>query len=461
MDREAIYLRLPVALQNAMASLEGWRVQHVRYSSSFVYYLQLAENRLSWSDEQIVGYLNDRLRNFVRHCVQTVPYYRRLFVDHGIDMNSISSLNDMQKIPLLTKSTVQDHYQELLSEAVPQKQRIITHTSGTTGGGLRFATTLDAIHEQWATWWRYRRIHGIQLDTWCGHFGGRSVVSLSQKSPPFWRYNLPGHQILFSAYHMAPDTIRFYVDELRRRKLPWLHGYPSLLALVGGCMLEQDLELGYVPRWITTGAENLLPQQATVIERAFGVRPIQHYGMAEAIANFSQCRHGRLHVDEDFAAVEFILNPDGPGYKVIGTNFTELATPLLRYDIGDIIELGDGSCDCGLPGRIVKRVDGRQEDYVILRNGARLGRMDHVFKDMVSIREAQLYQNTPGVIEVRVVRNNSYSNRDENRLLQELYKRIGDEAEVHVVYVERIERSATGKLRFVVSNIDEGYLVSR
>jgi len=55
------------------------------------------------------------------------------------------------------------------------------------------------------------------------------------------------------------------------------------LTLSGGC---------YPIRWITVGAENLLPQQADLIEQAFGARPRQHYGMAEAIANSSECERG-------------------------------------------------------------------------------------------------------------------------------------------------------------------------
>jgi phenylacetate-CoA ligase len=180
--------------------------------------------------------------------------------------------------------------------------------------------------------------------------------------------------------------------------------------------------------------------------------------MAEGVANFSECKNGKLHVDEDFAAVEFISNSNGSGNKVIGTNFTNFATPLLRYEVGDIVDLDNESCDCGLPGRIVKCVDGRQEDYIILRNGARVGRMDHIFKDITSIREAQIYQNLPGIVIVRVVKSELYSDKDESMLYREFRKRVGDEAEVQIQYVDYIQRSSTGKLRFVVSEVPEGRL---
>jgi phenylacetate-CoA ligase len=457
-DREIFYLKLPILLQHATCSIEGWRIQRSRFGNRFQKLLQEAEERTFWTAEQVTAYRDERLRAFVRHCYHMVPFYRRRFQELGLVPDDIQTLEDLQKLPVLTKEEVQNNYPDLVSQAVPPKKQIITHTSGTTGGGLRFSTTLQSIQEQWAIWWRYRRWHGLQPGTWCGYFGGRSVAPLSQTRPPFWRYNFPGKQILFSAHHMSHDNLDAYIGELFRRQPLWLHGYPSLLALVAGHVLERGMDLDYRVRWITIGAENLLPQQIELIQQAFGVHPKQHYGIAEAVANISECDHGQLHVDEDFAAVEFIPNPHGPGYKVIGTNLTNPATPLLRYDVQDLVTLAEATCPCGRPGRIVASVDGRAEDYIVLRNGARLGRLDHIFKDLVNIREAQIYQKYPGEIIIRVVRGDGYSETDEVALLKETQKRLGSDTEICIDYVESLERSRTGKLRFVISEIPEGQL---
>jgi phenylacetate-CoA ligase len=292
------------------------------------------------------------------------------------------------------------------------------------------------------------------MGTWCGYFGGRSVVPVSCDQAPFWRYNFPGRQIMFSAYHITRRYMAAYIDELRRRRPPWLHGYPSLLALVAFYLADTGHDLGYQVRWITTGAESLLPHQSDLIQRAFGVKPRQHYGMAEAAANFSECELGRLHVDEDFAAVEFLPAGDGV-FRVVGTNFSNPATPLIRYEVQDYVTLAGNGCPCGRPGRIVASVDGRVEDYVVLPNGCRLGRLDHVFKDLVHITEAQIYQRSSGEITLRIVPGPQYSSSDEERLLSELRRRVGDKLRVRIDYVNAIERTASGKLRFVVTELSE------
>jgi phenylacetate-CoA ligase len=450
---EAVYLKLPIAMQHLLCSVEGWRIQQSRFDKQFHILLNEAQSRTYWEQKQLHTYRDERVRQFVLHAAQTSPFYRRRFQELQINPEEIRGVNDLAVLPILTKREVQEHAAEIASESVRERDRRMTHTSGTTGSGLRFPTTRRATHEQWAVWWRYRHWHGLRQADWCGYFGGRSVVPIAQTKKPFWRYNYPGKQIIFSGYHLSPANLPAYIEELRRRQPVWLHGYPSLLTLLAAYLLETNETPGYRPRVITTGAENLLTQQADLLERVFGVRPRQHYGLAEAVANISECEAGRLHVDEDFAAVEFIKNPHGNGFKVIGTNFTNPAMPLLRYDTEDVVTLNNEPCVCGRAGRVVEKIDGRLEDYLVLKSGAYVGRLDHIFKDLIHIKEAQIVQQAVGQMRIRIVRGGGYSDEDQAALLAETRQRVGNDMEITLEYVEKLERTQTGKLRFVVSEI--------
>jgi phenylacetate-CoA ligase len=435
---------MPPSIQHLLVTAEGYRVHRGRFGHQFDLELARARARAGAAKEDILRYRDRRLESFVADAMRS-PFYR------GHRPASAAGPRGFEAFPILDKSTVQACAAQIAHGSRNVSQ--IAHTSGSTGAGLRFPVTAAAIRQQWATWWRYREWHGLHRGIWCGYFGGRSLVPVGHRRPPFWRYNAVGRQVLFSAYHIRPDTWRAYLAELQRRRLPWLHGYPSVLALLASYLLEHRASLGYEIRWVTVGAENLLRSQADAIERAFGVRPRQHYGMAEAAANASECPSGRLHVDEDFAFVEFVPREHRAGYRIVGTNFTNTAFPLVRYDVGDIAYVSGQSCDCGRPGRIIDRIEGRREDYVLLPDGALIGRLDHIFKDQVRVREAQIHQPERRRVVMRVVRRDDFTVDDEASLMREARRRLGDEIEIEIDYRDGLPRTASGKLRFVVSDV--------
>ncbi len=276
------------------------------------------------------------------------------------------------------------------------------------------------------------------------------MVSLKQKLPPYWRKNFAGRQLMFSAYHLGQTTAREYFSALADQHIEWLHGYPSIISLLAKYKVSLGIE--YRPKIISFGAESLTaPQRSAIIEAFPAAVLIQHYGQAEAVANISQCTCGSLHVDEDFSWVEFLPLPDQPGlFRLIGTNWTNAAFPLFRYDTGDIVSLNQPACSCGSSWRVVGDIDGRIEDFVELPNGTKVGRLDHIFKDMVNIAEAQIRQEKAGNLIFSVVKGSDYSADDERALLDETRKRLGNEIRVDIEYRGSIPRTRSGKLRLVV-----------
>lgn len=450
MNLESLYLRLPITCQNWAIGFEGRRVQQRRYGRGYAESAAAVLHRESYLPAELARYRTERLAAHLEAAACT-PFWRGRFAQFGVDPHASDPFSALSRLPPLTKEEVKTDAEALRNPASKPSELLSVHTSGTTGSGLVFVQTRAMERVTWATWWRYRGWHGLSQNDWCSYFGGRSVVPLSQRHSPYWRWNHPGRQLLFSGYHLSSSTAQDYVRALCEANIGWVHGYPSLLALLAALAIEQGLSLPRV-RIITVGAENLLSSQKSIITKAFQAPVLQHYGQAEGVANISQCPAGRMHVDEDYAGVEFLPVEGMPGsYRIVGTNWHNSAFPLLRYDTGDIatIEHSD-SCSCGRLGRVIRTIDGRQEDYLVLPNGARIGRMDHVFKDMVSVREAQIVQRHGGEIVVRVVRGDRYVPTDERRLVDELRKRLGHDIAISIQYTESIARTRSGKLRLVV-----------
>ena len=451
------YSALPVFLQNVACSAYGYRLNCRRYSGEYRRLEREAFERERWTREQLASFVNARLRRIVKHAGTSVVYYRKLFADLKIDYRDISTVSDLATLPVLNKRTVQEHAIEFASEHSRVLKSTVVHTSGTTGAGLVFPMSLEGEREQWAACWRYRRRFGVNHGTWYAHFFGKSVVPFDQEKPPFWRVNWPGRQILFSAYHMSPQHLPCYIDELNRRRPSMIQGYPSLLYLLASYMVSQHVRLDYEPRAVMTSSESLLAHQRQVIEQAFGIPCRQLYSLTEGVASISECPQGRLHVDEDYAYLEFLPLGDTSAYKVMGTTLTNLAFPLLRYDTGDVVEIDSscGRCQCGRPGRVVKSIDGRIEDYVVTPDGRKIGRLDHIFKDMVRIRQCQIVQDSVERVTFHIVRGPNYTPADEAALLAESRLRLGPLIRIDIAYTDTLERTSRGKLRFVISKVPE------
>lgn len=443
-----VYDNLPVFAQNMAFSYMGGRIQKTRFGEGFRKRLSEFESHDGWSRDQLTSWRNERLREIVAHCYVTVPYYRNVMDEGGIDPASIKDEDSLKALPVITKADVKANPGAFVSSKAKTMNILRVHTSGTTGSGFQFDSTVDCQQAQFACFWRYYRSHGLDHGMWQAQFSSRQAVPQRVCTPPFWRIDKPGRRYYMSAFHESPANMQAYYDVIRENHFPWISGYPSLMVLLAQWMNERDLSFDFV-KAVTCGAENLLGHQADAMERAFGVRPVQTYGQTENVAIFSQSPDGKILVDEDFSVVEFLPDAAGGGFSVVGSCLFNYATPLLRYDTGDIVQLGDQTG----PRREVSSIDGRREDYVHMPDGTKVGKLDHVFKDTPHFQEAQIYQAADYSLHLRVVGEPYLCVEDERTALAALRASIGEGLPVRFEYMSELPRSRSRKLRFVVSDV--------
>jgi phenylacetate-CoA ligase len=136
--------------------------------------------------------------------------------------------------------------------------------------------------------------------------------------------------------------------------------------------------------------------------------------------------------------------------------------PLIRYAVGDRARLapdsslrGGRACGCGRGLPILEAIEGRSDDVVITPDGRRVGRFDPVFKADLPIREAQIVQEAPDRLVVRVVPAPGWAPEQAEDLARRVRMRVGDAVAVAVEPVERIPRTKAGKFRAVVRAFGE------
>ena len=173
----------------------------------------------------------------------------------------------------------------------------------------------------------------------------------------------------------------------------------------------------------------------------------------------SQCENGLFHIRAEHSYVEILdehnqpAKPGTPGRLVV-TAFGNYATPLVRYDVGDIATLSENStCRCGRGGTLVERIIGRVEDYIVTPDGRFVGRLDHLFKNTTNVLMGQIVQDHVNEVRILIVRDGCYGPKDEAIIKKEARMRLGNKINIRFEYVEDIQRAKQGKFRFVISRV--------
>jgi phenylacetate-CoA ligase len=452
---EQIYPRLPVFLQNAACWYYGKKEAQVRFGRVFEQRLRELTDSEKWSAGEIEACQNDRLRSLIRHAYENVPYYRERWKTLKIAPDDIQSRDDLNKLPVLTKEEIRQNADRFVSQKTPGRELLSRHTSGTTGKALHFYMTADAVAFQWAVWWRHRMRFGASPGSWHANFTGQRVVPITQRTPPYWRWNRPMRQVLINMQSLTADKIASIMEMLNSQRLDFYCGYPSFIHMLAVNASDAGLRLSSPPRMIFTGAENMLDFQRRDIQAFTGATLSDHYGCTEACGNASRCPEFVYHEDFEFGILEGVERTPGDAARtIVCTGFACDAFPFIRYEVGDTAVWQDSKgCACGRNSTVLLRVEGRCDDYVVTPEGARIARLDYLFKDALNVTEAQIIQDRLGEITIRLVRRVTYSTKDELEIRRDIASWLSPALAVRFEYVQEIPREHNGKFRAVLSRL--------
>lgn len=457
-----IYESSPPWVQTALLNLHARRIQRHRYGPPYeeaVTWLREAE---TWSRDQIRDHQSSRLRRIVGAAYDASSYYRRIFDARGLSPADITTVDDLGSLPILSKSDVKANASQLLTGS-PDRDWLSGHTSGTTGSPLSLwydretcvmTNAVDRRHKMWA---------GMSSSDWIGLFLGRAVVPINQDGGAFWRTNWVQRQIWFSSFHMSPDNLDSYVDEIRSRRLEFLEGYPSTLYILANHVRSRNAKLPMTA--VITSSETLHPIQRTAIEEAFDCQLFDFYAQAERVVFAGECSHHTgKHVAEEYGFLEIVDDngravEDGVLGHVVGTSLYNAAMPLIRYRTGDVSAIVTGECQCGRIHRRLRDVTTKAEDMVITPDGRLISPsiLTHPFKPFASIDKSQIIQIARDEIVVKIVPGSGYTEEVEKELTARLRERLGSTIRIRFEVVADIPREASGKFRWVVSHIDTPY----
>lgn len=451
-----IYDFSPYSIKNLIATIYGAKAHYQRYGYHFYYWYNFLKKTEYYSSQELTKLRDQITIEFINRVLSHNSYYKKNY-----NTKFINSITDIKKFNIIDKNEMRNNLELIIDKSY--KKLIKSHTSGTTGSSLIFPITLECFQREYA----FRAIHyswsGVNFTSKpkIATFAGHPVAKPRQANPPFWVFDYLNNWLLFSSYHMSELFLRDYVKKLEEFNPVLIHGYPSSVYLVSLAFKKYGKSLTNL-KAVYTASETLLDFQRKAIEDAFQVKVYNWYGNSEMCANIVECENGRLHLKYEHSYVEILneKNQDckpGDRGRLVCTGFGNPAFPLVRYDIKDEVVVSEETyCPCGRGGLLIKEIVGRIEDYILTPSGKKIGRLDHLFKDTLNIKEAQIYQNKIDAIEIRVVPfNGELLKEDIKKILKEISLRIGDELNVNIIQVSHIERGSNNKFKFVVNELDK------
>ncbi|GBO82754.1 MULTISPECIES: phenylacetate--CoA ligase family protein [Marinobacter] len=444
---ESLYYSSPVWLQNMLVSALGYRLYMKRYTGRYHQIRALLSEARHWTASQRLAYQNERLYEMVRFCKQNVPYYQKLFAEHGLRDQDITHIDDLHKIPVLDKDTLRKDQGNF--RAVGSKPYILQNTSGSTGTPLTLAVDETTYKMAMALVVDHEEFHGVPFGARRATFAGRMVQRSDDLSPPFWRFNRAENQRLYSSYHLNRATFPFYQKDLDSFAPLELIGYPSAISDIAGYYELTETRPQFRPKAIITNSETLLSWQRERIENVFQCPVRDYYGTAEYVVFAGQDGEGLYRVNPTLGITEVLTDERNKLQgDIIATSLTNYCMPLLRYRVGDsatLISESEGNVQTRFAG-----INGRLDDYIETPDGRRIGRIDHIFKGLTGIKEAQVIQETNEYCRILIVKESAESSLNEHVLQENFHARIGPEMKLFIEYTGQIPRAANGKFKSVV-----------
>lgn len=395
------------------------------------------------------------LRDMLSYAFERVPHYRNLARTLGCSPQEIRSVDDLRVLPILTRNGVRERYAELCPDAGAHKCETRS-TGGTTGTPITYRLSREDRFLGAALMYRGWGYAGYTPGDRMVALGGRSLGISENPGMAAQVQAIARNLTRLSAFDMSESALDSYIACINRVRPAFIRGYPGALQVLAHRVLEKRATV-WSPRAVFTTSEVLLPHMRESIEKAFGCRVFDGYGLNDGGVSAYECEaHDGLHIDTERSVLEVVDDRGHPLKKGIGriiaTTLTNRAMPLLRYDTGDIGEIdADAVCACGRPRQLLKKVFGRSTDVLITPEGTRVHGWFFLYMFWglgKGIHEYQVVQESVRDIVVRLVPGDGFDATVIHRIIA-LTRAQAPGWVVRVDMVDAIPRTEGGKAKFI------------
>jgi phenylacetate-CoA ligase len=422
-------------------------------------------DKTQWLPREDIERLQNRnLRFLIRHSYDTVPYYNRVFRKIGLSPEAVRCVEDLSKVPVLTKEDVRANSSDLVSRGFPMGQ-LVPYTSGGSGDQLRFYVTKDQLSWEIAAEFRAYGWADYKLGDNCFMFWA-SPIDLSKYKSVQKRFSSKLERVFIgNTYILSNQVLSKFAALLLARRPKIVKGYTSSIYLMAKYLVDNGID-GVRPKAVITTAETLFDSMRETIETAFGCKVFDFYGSREVGGLAAECEaHSGYHLSAENVAMEFVKDGEQVGNNekgvILVTSLRNYGMPFIRYKLGDVGSPSGRVCECGRGLPLVNTIEGRISDFMaVYDKSGNVVPVGPIYPLIiyglmkVPLKSVRVLQKEVNKLEIKAVKSKGYSQKHTDYLIKQIHDGIGEDVQIEFEFLDSLPPLPSGKRSTFISKIN-------
>ena len=428
---------MPLKLFDTILKLQGFEIDKARMAF----------------DISDLGDIENQQQAILKYHFTNNHFYNSLVTDKTVSW---------EELPVLTKQNLQQALHKRLSKGFTTKNIFKGKTSGSSGHPFTYAKDKYAHAMTWAAFHKAYKQHGIDLNTSLqARFYG---IPLSGKA----RYlelvkDFVSYRKRFPIFNMNEEVLQGFVNQFSKHDFEYINGYTSSIVLLAKYCQSKNIVLKSSCPTLKISivtSEMLFPDDRLLLEKWLGIPIINEYGASEVGLIAIQNSNGDFEINQQNLFVEVVNEdnrqvPDGEIGRILVTDLYNKASPMIRYEIGDM-----GSLETLENGtRVLKQLQGRTSDVALLPSGKVVPGLTFyyvtkaIIKEDLDILEFIVIQKRPAFFEIQYVSKRAMNTVIKKNIQKAMDQYLEPGLSLEFTKLEVLDRSKRGKLKQFMSEV--------
>lgn len=406
-----------------------------------------------WSPKEVMNWQTLNMQRLLKNAYEHSKYYHELFNSLNLKPADIQTMDDLRLLPPLTKEIIRERYDDILLDNRSHYHWENKSTGGSTGDPVRYArdnVSWGFCNAYYLLMWQRTGYH--YGDKFLA-LGSASIFPVNKKSMLQDLYYGMKRKIPFNAMNLSEEKLEECVKIIIDNDIHYIYGYASSIFLLAKYVMEKGLHDKVSIHACFPTSEILSDIYRMTIVNAFGCRIDDSYGANDGgiVAHKLDNEKGFKVSYNCIVQIKDSFDSNKNQGTALLTDVTNMVFPFIRYELGDILELGDSYNDYH-NGQVLTKVVGRTSDIISLENGRTLTSPGFtiLFKDL-NVKGYRIFKSNPLEMTLEIVKLPGYTETEEQLIIDTMHKHAGNDVKIIINYKDEIVTRKNGKNLFFLN----------